>query len=167
MKAEIVIPVIDKILSQFGTPSVIRSDNGAPFNSSQFQDYANYMGFTHRKITPYHPRANGEVERFMRTLNKTIRAAIIENKNWTQELYKFLRNYRSTPHCSTKISPYESLFNRKVKNRLPIIISNRKSRNIFKNDENSKQKMARNYTEKLKPKNCNLQIGHNVLLRNK
>ena len=44
------------------------------------------MGLKHRKITPYHPRANGEVERFNKTLNKTIRTANIENKDWKQEL---------------------------------------------------------------------------------
>lgn len=79
---EVVIPILDKILSEFGTPRVIRSDNGAPFNSEAFSQYASYIGFTHRKITPYHPRANGEVERLMRTLNKIIRTAIIESKSW-------------------------------------------------------------------------------------
>lgn len=88
------------------------------------------MGFNHRKITPYHPRANGEVERLMRTLNKTIRAAVVEDKNWTQEIYKFLRNYRGTPHSSTKISPYHALFGRQIPNRLPIFITNQFKNNI-------------------------------------
>lgn len=33
IRQETVIPALDKILSEFGTPTVIRSDNGAPFNS--------------------------------------------------------------------------------------------------------------------------------------
>lgn len=40
------------------------------------------MGIKHRKITPRHPQANGEVERFMKTLRKCIRAANVENKPW-------------------------------------------------------------------------------------
>ena len=82
LRAEVVIPVLDKILGQFGVPKVIRTDNGALFNSAQFSEYSEYMGFIHRKITPNHPQANGEVERFMRTLNKIIRAAGVERKNW-------------------------------------------------------------------------------------
>lgn len=169
-RAEIVIPILDKILSQFGVPETIRSDNGAPFSSEQFQQYAKYMGFNHRRITPYHPRANGEVERFMRTLNKAIRAAIVEGKNWKQELYKFLRNYRSTPHCSTKTSPYEGLFGRKIQSRLPMTTNAMKTAltsQIRENDIVAKQMMKKNYEMRMKPKNKQLQVGSKVLLRNK
>ena len=31
--ANTVIPVLDKVLSTFGTPDILKSDNGAPFNS--------------------------------------------------------------------------------------------------------------------------------------
>ena len=34
------IPVLDKVLSTFGTPDILKSDNGAPFNSGQFHSYA-------------------------------------------------------------------------------------------------------------------------------
>ena len=66
--ANTVIPVLDKVLSTFGTPDILKSDNGAPFNSGQFHSYAENMGFKHRKVTPYWPRANGEAERFMKNL---------------------------------------------------------------------------------------------------
>ena len=29
----------------------------------------------------------------------------MQGRNWRQELYKFLRNYRMTPHASTKSAP--------------------------------------------------------------
>ena len=47
-----VIPVLDKVISMFGVPTVIKTDNGSPFNSSAFSEYANYCGFVHRKIPP-------------------------------------------------------------------------------------------------------------------
>ena len=86
--AKAVIPRLDKIFSQFGIPEVLRSDNGPPFNSREFNDFSKHLGFAHRKVTPYWPRANGEVERFMRTIKKVIKAAVMENKNWKQEMYK-------------------------------------------------------------------------------
>ena len=57
--ANTVIPVLDKVLSTFSTPDILKSDNGAPFNSGQFHAYAENMGFKQRKVTPYWPRANG------------------------------------------------------------------------------------------------------------
>ena len=63
-----VIPNIDKIFAMFGTPDVLKSDNGPPFNGQDFAKFANVLGFKHRKVTPLWPRANGEVERFVKTL---------------------------------------------------------------------------------------------------
>ena len=73
--ANTIIPVIDDIFATFGIPGILKSDNGPPFNSGQLQSYAEHMGFTHRKVTPYWPRANGDAERFMKNLGKIIRAA--------------------------------------------------------------------------------------------
>jgi len=41
-----------------------------------------------------------------------------------KHLHKFLLNYRITPHCTTKFSPAELLFNRKIKNKLQHIPTN-------------------------------------------
>uniref|UniRef100_H3A6Z3 Gypsy retrotransposon integrase-like protein 1 n=1 Tax=Latimeria chalumnae TaxID=7897 RepID=H3A6Z3_LATCH len=62
-----VIPRIDKIFSEFGTPEIVKSDNGPPFHSREFKLFAKELGFHHR-ITPYWPRANGKVEQFMKTI---------------------------------------------------------------------------------------------------
>ena len=97
-----VIPKFDSIFSRQGIPKVVKSDN-----SNEFANFANSLGFEHRKVTPYWPEANGEVERFMRTLEKAIRTAHLEKKNWKQEMNVFLRQYRATPHSTTDISPSE------------------------------------------------------------
>ena len=59
------------IFATYGTPRKIESDNGTPFNSKGFNEFAKQEGFQHHRVTALHPRANGEVERFMQTLNKT------------------------------------------------------------------------------------------------
>jgi transposase InsO family protein len=100
--AKAVIPKLDNIFSRQGVPIVLKSDNGPPFNSSEFEQFASYLGFEHRKVTLYWPKANGEVERFMRTIEKAIRTAHIEKKNWKQALYQFLRQYRATPHRTAR-----------------------------------------------------------------
>ena len=60
--ASVAIPRLDKVLSEYGTPDIFRTDNGPPFNSRDFANFAEDLGFRHRKITPYWPRANAEVE---------------------------------------------------------------------------------------------------------
>ena len=70
--ANTVIPRVDKVFSEFGIPDVGKTDNGPPFNSREFQSFAQTLVFKHRKITPRWPRAKGEVERFVRTIKKVI-----------------------------------------------------------------------------------------------
>jgi len=72
----IVVPRLHKVFAEFGVPKVVCSDNGPPFNGKDFSKFASVLVFNkHRKVTPLWPRANGEVERFMRTLKKAIEAA--------------------------------------------------------------------------------------------
>ena len=52
LKAETVTKRLDTIFSIFGIPEEIRTDNGPPFNSSNFKEFSEHLGFHHRKITP-------------------------------------------------------------------------------------------------------------------
>ena len=105
----------------FGTPRVVKSDNGPPFNGEEFEKFAQVLRFKHRRVTPLWPRANGEVERFLKTLKKYIKAAKTEGKNWRKELQSFLRNYRTTPHATTGVAPSVLLMKRAVRNKIPQI----------------------------------------------
>jgi hypothetical protein len=119
------------------------------------------MGFHHRKITPAWPKANSESERFMRTLNKTLRAAHLENKNWQQELFLFLRNYRATPHSTTGVSPAELLFGRKLGVKLPELIKTAPSRSLIADaDMRQKAKMKPYVDTRPKAQHRTVQIVH-------
>ena len=76
------IPAMDKVLSLFGIPSEITSDNGPPCDSEDFKNYAKYMGFKHTPKIPYTPWANGTAENFMKTLRKLMQTASEEHLNW-------------------------------------------------------------------------------------
>ena len=53
--ARAVIPKLDKIFSAFGVPRVVRTDNGLPFNSEDFDNFASYLGLNTVKLRPYGP----------------------------------------------------------------------------------------------------------------
>ena len=117
--AAAVIPVFDKVFAEHGIPLSVVTDNGPPFNSQEFASCARTLGFRHRKITPAWPQANGEVERFMRTLNKVIQTATVENTPIRRAVVDFLRNHRATPHTTTGKPPAEMMFGRNIRVQLP------------------------------------------------
>ena len=94
-----------------GTPEVITSDN-VPYALEEFIAWCKQLGIKHRKITPLWPAANAQVKRFNKTLEKTIRIATVEGKNWRSELFVLLMNNRNTPHSSTGVSPASLVMNR-------------------------------------------------------
>ena len=47
-----------------GIPQEIVTDNGPQFISTEFSTCLSSSGIAHRKVTPYWPQANSEVERF-------------------------------------------------------------------------------------------------------
>jgi hypothetical protein len=118
-KASTVIPVFDKTFSMFGVPAILRTDNGPPFQSHEFKQFSTYLGFKHHHSTPLWPQGNSIAERFMKPLNKLIQTSKLEGKCLKQELCKFLRNYRATPHLSTGKPPAELLFGRKFTINIP------------------------------------------------
>lgn len=171
LTANNIIPILDKVISQFGCPKVIKSDNGPPFNSNAFKNYAQHMGFTHRKITPLWPQANSQAESFNKPMMKSIRAAHVENRNWKQEMHKFLRQYRNTPHSTTKFTPFRLLFGRDPKTKLPEIDNKKEketniSQQAKQNDKQAKDK-AKNYADtRNKAQHKGLKVGDHVLVKN-
>ena len=70
-------------------------------------------------MTECWPRGNAQAEGSNKPLMKAIRSAVVEQRNWKQEMYQFLRQYRATPHTSTKFSPHRLLFGREHDTTLP------------------------------------------------
>ena len=110
---------LDEVHTVLGIPSVIRADNGPPFNGRAFRKYCDSLGIKHRKITPLWPRANGKCERFMQQLSKVVTGSHIAKKNWREELNVFLRSYNCSPHSVTGVAPVELMFNRTNFTKLP------------------------------------------------
>lgn len=100
-------------------------------------------------LTPEYPQANGLVENFNRMLEKTLSAAKVENKNWKQELYCFLRNYRATPLLPTGKSPAELLFQSRPfrTSRLPAYFQKCDDTDVRQTDAKQKEIIKR-YTDK-------------------
>ncbi|KAK2149695.1 hypothetical protein LSH36_441g00020 [Paralvinella palmiformis] len=155
--ATCVMPKLDRMFSMFGIPEVVKLDNGPSFNSEQFKQFSEYLGFHHRRITPYWTRANGQAGRFIRTLKHQRTTG----KPLKQGLYTFIRNYRATPHTSTKIAPATALFGRAIRVRLPeVVITPSNDEIIRTHDKTVKMRMKRYNKDQGKPP---LDIGDHVM----
>lgn len=162
--ARVVLPKLDKAFSQFGVPKILKSDNGPPFNGHEFTKFSKLFGFKHRKVTPLWPEANGEAERFMRTLKKFLHASSC----WKKDLNAFLMNYRATPHCTTNVSPFSAMFGRSMKTKLPQSDYHERfdSETFRENDLLNKEKIKKKADERRKVSKPDFQIGDTVLVKN-
>ena len=80
--AKAVLPKLNRVFAAYGVPQVVKSHNGPPFNGHEFAQFAQYLGFKHRRVTPLWPEANGEVERSMKRFGKVLRTT----SNWKQQM---------------------------------------------------------------------------------
>ncbi len=113
-------PVLAKLFSMMGVPLEYKTDNGSPFQSYNFKKFAEFYGFTHRKVTPYWPRSNATAENVMRKLSRVLKTAKLEGEKPDTVLNNFLAAYHDTPHSATNIAPNMLMFGRTTTSRLPI-----------------------------------------------
>ena len=105
----------DTVLSVFGCPEVVVSDNGRQFTSNDFSQFLNKYSIQHMKTPLHSPQCNAS-ERVNRSIVEAIRAHIGDgNQNeWDTHLPEISTALRSALHSSIGISPYYALFGRKM-----------------------------------------------------
>ena len=156
-----------------GLPEEIVTDDGPQFVAEELDSYLGDHSITHRRVIPYWPQANSEVEMFNRTLEKEIRAATTEGKDWKNEINTFLLNYRTTPHCTTGKSTAVLLFGREIRTKLPSLNArtlpasqpNVVNPTILERDRCQKAKMKKYADEKRRAAPSNIKGGDRVLLK--
>ena len=71
-----------------------------------------------KKITPRHPKTQGQVEGFNKLLNKTAAIARAEGIDLQEATYDMLQAYWETPHPATGIAQYKLLMIQAIRTRL-------------------------------------------------
>ncbi|XP_061396205.1 uncharacterized protein K02A2.6-like [Musca vetustissima] len=62
------ISILDEMFSTYGVPKTVVSDNATNFSSEEFRQFLKNSGVVyHKQSAPYHPAANGQVERCVQT----------------------------------------------------------------------------------------------------
>ena len=118
ISSKTVINKLRSLFSRFGLPKEIVSDNGTQFVSGEVEHFFERLKITHRRVALYAPHQNGLVERFNKVLGEKIEESKKMRWNIDQTIESALFHYRCTPHITTKISPFEALFARKMRSML-------------------------------------------------
>ena len=161
-------PALERSWGLLGIPDRVTHDNGPPYNSQKWRDYAREKGFQLSPCTPEHPRANGIAERFMGVLVKTVHAAVAAGKDPQAEVQRRLLNYRNTPHPSTGKTPSEMIMLRRMKTKIPAIL--KASDNNIQKEGKERDKITRKvrkqiFDKKHKEREETISPGDKILIK--
>ncbi|XP_057724044.1 uncharacterized protein LOC130940004 [Arachis stenosperma] len=127
------------VITRFGIPEVVISDNGTQFTDKKFTEFLNGLGIRQRFSSVEHPQTNGQVE----SANKVILSGLkkrLDNKKgaWADELAAVLWSYRTTEQSSTKETPFRLTYG--VDAVIPVEIGEPSPRLLLKGVEETVEK---------------------------
>ena len=119
----------------FGPPKELLSDQGKEFLNKMIENLVKVVGIDHRITSAYHPRTNGLTERFNQRFIRALMKLAEENPIcWNKWIPFVLLAYRTRVQKSTKFTPFETMFGRKMNSfiRWDSVPTNNESSEIIK-----------------------------------
>ena len=99
------------IVTRFGVPHVLISDNGLQFDNKMFKRYCGELGITNRYYTPTYPQGNGQAEAVNKVIVNGLKKRLDDAKGkWVEELPHVLWTYRTTPCRFTGETPFSMTY---------------------------------------------------------
>jgi hypothetical protein len=108
---KVIITFLEDIMSRFGCPSKIVTENDASFKSEPLIKFFEQYGITLVHSTPYYPQGNGLAESSNKSLINIIKKLLEDNKKaWDSKLKFSLWADRVTTKRSLGISPFQLVY---------------------------------------------------------
>ena len=158
-----VITELEKIFGCLGFPKTIVSKNGTQLVSNKTTKLLKECGIRPVLVPLYVPNQNGLVERFNRVIVDKLKECERFGWNVEQALERLLFDYRNTPHSITRISPFEAMYGRNMRDRLTKLhpaIREVPTKEIDRDQVASKQdKIKAHFESKKSPSEINVDVG--------
>ena len=95
------------IVTRFGVPPALISNNGLQFDSKAFRRYCCKLGIANRYSTPAYPQGNGQAEAVNKVIVNGLKKRLDDaNGRWVDELPHVLWTYQNTLRRSTGEMPF-------------------------------------------------------------
>ena len=104
--------LLNEVFLRHTTPEYLHSDRGKEFTASVVHELSKLASVYQTHTPAYTPRADGQVERQIRTLTDMLSTYHIEKGSWFPYLNPCLCALRCSPHETTGFSPFEVLYGR-------------------------------------------------------
>jgi hypothetical protein len=109
--ANVLRAVWERIICVHGPPEKLLSDNGSHFVNASIASMCHSFRIFKVQSSPYYPQGDGQVERFMSTLNNSLSSLCqADTRDWCEFISGIQYAYNTTPHAATFVSPYECIF---------------------------------------------------------
>jgi transposase InsO family protein len=101
----------EHIITRFGIPHKIISDNGTPFVNKNVREVLEHYQIKHRRSTPYYPQGNGQAEATNRMLLRILSKMVFDyGKGWNSHLADTLWAYRGSTKTATGFTPFSLVY---------------------------------------------------------
>ncbi|XP_070191283.1 uncharacterized protein [Littorina saxatilis] len=122
IQADTVAEALWEMWTRLGIPDEVITDQGTQFTSHLMKEVNDFLSIKHHMTAPFHPQANGLVERFNSTLKSMLKKlAIDQPREWDTFIPALLFAYREAPQESMGFSPFELLYGRSVKGPMQVL----------------------------------------------
>ncbi|XP_024634522.1 uncharacterized protein [Medicago truncatula] len=100
----------NNIISRYGVPNRIITDNGTNLNNNMMKELCDDFKIQHHNSSPYRPQMNGAVEAANKNIKKIIQKMVVTYKDWHEMLPYALYGYRTSVRTSTGATPFSLVY---------------------------------------------------------
>jgi hypothetical protein len=101
----------EHIITRFGIPHKIISDNGTPFVNKDVREVLEHYRVKHRRSTPYYPQGNGQAKATNRMLLRILSKMVFDyGKGWSSHLADMLWAYRESLKTATGFTLFSLVY---------------------------------------------------------
>ena len=103
------------LITRFGVPNSLVSDNGLQFDSKAFHEFCSDLGIKNKYSTPTYPQSNGQAEAVNKTILNGLKKILDGAKGGcAEELPNVVWAYRTTQKRSTGETPFSLTYEAEV-----------------------------------------------------